>query len=122
MNKLAGLFMKTGVIYALMGFALGLYMAASKDFALRSVHSHLNLIGWMTMAVYAMYYQLVPAASTMRTAWVHFWAANAGLLVMTASLWLLVSGFGAAEAGAAIGSIITLASIPLFVFVVFRSA
>lgn len=122
MNKLAGLFMKAGVIYALVGFALGIFMAASTDFTLRSVHSHLNLIGWVTMAVYALYYQLVPAASAMRTAKVHFWTANAGLLVMTASVGLLASGFGAAEAGAAIGSIITLVSILLFIFIVFRSS
>jgi len=122
MHKLAGFFMKAGVFYALVGFALGLFMAANKDFTLRSAHSHLNLIGWVTMAIYALYYQLVPAASAMRAAKVHFWIANAGLLVMTVSVGLLASGYEAAEAGAAVGSIVTLASVALFMFIVFKTA
>lgn len=122
MNKLAGIFMKAGVIYALAGFALGLIMAAGKDFTLRPVHTHLNLIGWVSMAIYAMYYQLVPSASTMGAARAHFWLANFGLLLMTVSVGLLVSGHEAAEAGAAAGSIVSLASLALFIFIVFKSA
>lgn len=122
MNRLAGLFMKTGVIYALLGFSLGIFMAAGKDFTLRSVHTHLNLIGWASMAVYAMYYQLVPVASAMRTAKVHFWVANTGLVVLTVSVGMLASGYAAAEAGAALGSIVTLASLLLFIFIVFKSS
>jgi len=122
MNRMAGLFMKSAVIYALAGFALGVFMGAGHDFSLRSVHSHLNLVGWASMAVCAMYYQLVPAAAGLRVAKAHFYLANIGLLVMTIALGFLASGYAAAEAGAAIGSILTLVSILLFVFVVFKSA
>lgn len=122
MNKIAGLFMKSGVVYALVGFSLGMYMAASHNFMLRSVHTHLILLGWMTMAICAAYYQLVPQAATSVAAKVHLVAANTGLIVMAISLALLVSGVGAAEAGAAIGSVITILSMLIFVFVVFRSA
>ncbi len=121
MNKLAGHFMKSGVIYALAGFALGLVMAASKDFTLRSVHTHLNLIGWASMAIYALYYQMVPSAAARASAVVHLWLANAGLLVLTFSLVLLVSGVAAAEAGAAAGSMLSLGAMTLFVFIVFRT-
>lgn len=120
MNKLAGLFMKAGVFYALLGFALGLMMAGSKDFTLRSVHTHLNLIGWASMAIYAMYYQLVPSASNTGAAKVHFWLANAGVLVMTISVGLLVSGVKAADPGAAVGSIASIASLALFAYIVFK--
>lgn len=122
MHKLAGFFMKAGVFYAQVGFALGMFMAANKDFTLRSVHSHLNLLGWVSMALYALYYQLVPAAASMRAAKVHFWLANAGMLVLNISVGLLVSGYGAAEAGAAAGSIATLSSMALFMFIVFKTA
>lgn len=122
MNKMAGLFMKAGVLYALVGFSMGLYMAAGHDFTLRSVHSHLVLVGWATMAICAAYYQLVPQAAGAAIAKVHFVAANIGLVVMAVGVALLASGMAAAEAGAAIGSIITLLSMLLFVYIVFRSA
>ncbi len=122
MNRLAGYFIKAGVVYALAGFTLGTVMGARGDFTFTSVHSHLNLLGWVTMAVYAAYYQLVPAASAMRSARAHFWLANAGLLVLTASVAMLASGFEKAAPGAALGSILTLASMALFTSIVFRSA
>lgn len=122
MNKLAGNFMKAAVLYALIGFTVGLAMAATHNFVLRSVHTHLNLIGWASMAIYAVFYQLVPAASSTGLARVHFWTSNAGLIVLSVSVALLSMGAGAAEPGAAVGSIITLVSLVLFTYIVFKSA
>jgi len=114
--------MKAAVLYALTGFALGMFMGAKQDFTLRSVHSHINLLGWVSMAICAAYYQLVPAAAAMRVSKVHFWVANAGMLVLTISVGLLASGYEAAGAGAAAGSLVTLASAALFTYIVFKSA
>jgi len=121
MRKTAGYFMKAAVIYALIGFLAGILMAGRQDFALRSVHSHLNLLGWVTMAVYAFYYQVAPAASGSALARVHYWLANAGLVILSAALVLLSQGMKAAEPGAAIGSLITLASLLLFAYIVFKT-
>lgn len=122
MNGTAANFMKAGLIYALAGVTLGVAMAASENFTLRSVHTHLNLIGWATMAIYAVYYQLVPEAARLGSARAHFWMANAGLIVLTGAVALLVSGVKAAAPGAAVGSIITLASLALFTFIVFKTS
>lgn len=122
MNKIAGNFMKAGVIYALFGFALGIAMAASHSFAMKSVHTHINLIGWATMAIYAMYYQLVPEASETGLAKAHFWLANLGFIILTAGVALMAAGMPQAEPGAAVGSLVTLVSLILFTYIVFRSA
>lgn len=122
MEKMAGYFMKAGVLYALAGFTLGLVMGASKNFEMKSVHTHLSVIGWLTMAVFAGYYQLVPAASKLGIAKVHFWIANAGVLILVISLALLVSGVAAAEPGAAVGSVITVFSLLIFAYIVFKTA
>jgi hypothetical protein len=53
MNRMAGYFMRSAVSIVLMGFALGVYMGAHHDFALRSTHSHLSLLGWATFGVCA---------------------------------------------------------------------
>lgn len=122
MEKIAGYFMKAGVLYALAGFTIGLVMGASKSFGMTSVHAHLGVIGWLTMAVFAVYYHLVPAAARNGAAKVHFWVANAGVLILSVSLALLVSGMAAAEAGAAIGSVITVLSLLIFAYIVFKTA
>ncbi|MCL4874194.1 hypothetical protein KJ039_08940 [bacterium] len=122
MERLAGYFMKAAVLYALAGFTIGLAMGATHNFGMTSVHVHLSVIGWLTMAVFAMYYHLVPVAARNGAAKAHFWIANAGVLILTASLALLVSGVSAAEAGAAIGSIITVLSLLIFAYIVFKTA
>lgn len=119
MNRLAGAFMKAAVIYALIGFTVGVAMGASHNFELRSVHTHLNLIGWASMAVCAMFYQLVPSAAKTALAKAHFWAANAGLVILSASIALIATKAAAADPGAAIGSVVTLASFVLFAYIVF---
>jgi cbb3-type cytochrome oxidase subunit 1 len=122
MNKLAGNFMKAAVLYALIGFTAGVVMGATHDFQFRSVHTHLNLIGWASMAIYAVFYQLVPEATRMGLARVHFWAANAGLIVLSVSVALISRNVEAAAPGAAAGSLITLVSLFLFTYIVFKSA
>jgi cbb3-type cytochrome oxidase subunit 1 len=121
MNKTAANFMKAGVVYALAGSVIGLAMAASHEFSLRSVHTHLNLIGWASMAIFAMYYQLVPQAARSGLARVHFWLANIGLVFLTVSIALLSMQVGAAEPGAALGSIASVGSLLLFAYIVFRT-
>lgn len=122
MNRLAGYFMKAAVIYGIIGFALGVYMGANHQFAFRSIHSHLSLLGWATFAVCAFYYQIVPSAAGLRLAKVHFWAANIGLVVLTMSLVLLTKGVAGAEPGAAAGSVISFAGLAMFLYVVFSTS
>ena len=48
---LAGRFIKSSIIYIVLGMALGIYMAASQDHSQMPTHAHLNLLGWVTMAL-----------------------------------------------------------------------
>jgi hypothetical protein len=114
MNSMAGNYMKAAVIYAIGGMGLGVAMGASHDFSLSSVHSHLSLLGWMTMAIYGLYYQLVPAAAERRVANIQFWLANAGVVILCSSVGLIVHGKAVAEAGAVVGSLALLTSMLIF--------
>ncbi len=122
MNRMAGSFIKAAVVYGVVGLALGVYMGATHELSLLTVHSHLGLLGWVTLAICAMYYQLVPVAAERALAKVHFWTANAGLIVLSTSLVLKSQGVSAAEAGAGIGSVLSLAALAMFLFVVFRTS
>ena len=122
MNRIAGLFMKAAVLYGIIGLALGVYMGATHALSHMTVHSHLGLLGWVTLAICALFYQVVPAAADLALAKVHFWTANAGLIVLAASLTQKSRGFDAAEAGAGIGSVLSFAALAMFLYIVFRTS
>jgi len=42
---------------ALGGMALGIFMGIAQDFTLAPAHAHLNLLGWVTMALYGLYHR-----------------------------------------------------------------
>jgi ABC-type proline/glycine betaine transport system permease subunit len=44
-------------VAALCGMALGIIMGISQDFTLAPAHAHLNLLGWVTMALYGLYHR-----------------------------------------------------------------
>ena len=91
MNKIAGNFMKAGLIYVVLGMLLGIGMAASHNHRMMPVHAHLNLVGWASMAIFALFYQIVPKAASTGLAKVHFWIANMGLLIMVPGIALALS-------------------------------
>lgn len=117
MRGVALWFFTSAVIYVTLGMMFGIWMSASQDHGLASADAHLNLVGWVTMGLFGVYYHLVPAAAQGRLAVLHFALATIGL-------WLLVPGIvlairGKTEILAALGSFTTLASMMLFLVVVF---
>ena len=113
-------FFRVAVLYAVLGMALGIYMAASHDHVQRPAHAHLLLLGWVSMVLYGVFYKLFPAAKTALAGW-HWWLANIGLIVMVSGI-LIIYG-GAPERGeifASTGALINIAGMALFAFNVFR--
>src|SRR5262249_46325830 len=84
---------------------LGVVMAASHDFRLRGLHVHLNLLGWVSLAVTGVIYHLFPAAAATRAAGVHFWLYNLSLPVMMGGLTALLLGHQAFMPIVAVGSV-----------------
>jgi len=111
-------FVATGSVFVTLGMVGGIAMAISGDHTLAPAHAHLNLVGWVTMALFGIYYHLVPVAGATALAKAHFAIAAAGVLAMVPGIILAVLGRG--EALVAIGSILTLLSMLIFVFTVLR--
>jgi hypothetical protein len=42
---------------ATIGMCLGIWMGVSGDHTLGPIHAHLNVIGWLSMAVFGLYYR-----------------------------------------------------------------
>lgn len=106
---------KLAVVYLLASVTLGVAMGASEDFALRSLHSHLGLLGWTTLALAGLIYHQFPDAGRSRFAVVHFWLYNLALPPMMASLGALLLGQSGAVPILAASQ--TLASLGLAAFV-----
>ena len=114
-------FMCFAVLFAIVGMCLGLWMGMHEDFTLAPVHAHVNLVGWVTMFLAGLFYNARPDREGM-LAKVHFGLAVIGLLIMAPGLAGLKLGYlswGGPMTG--VGSILTLAAMLLFAFIVFTT-
>ena len=117
--KLGIRLVKIAALYLFAGAVMGLAMGIVHDFSLTSVHTHISLLGWATMAIAGIVYIQIPACSQTKLAAVHFWGHNIGLPVMTLSLALYTYGFKAAEKTIAVGSVVVLTALLVFVLNLF---
>lgn len=83
---------RLAVLYLLVGVGLGIAIGASGNFTLRSVHSHISLLGWTTLALAGLIYRVFPEAGASWLARVHFWLYNLALPPMMLSLAALLLG------------------------------
>lgn len=83
---------KISVVYLLIGISLGLFMSVTHVFNLSTVHVHLNLLGWVTLAIAGLFYTIFPHLAETASAKAHFWLHNIGLPVMMVSIALAIMG------------------------------
>lgn len=108
--------LRIAALYMVTGLVTGLVMGMSGNFALSSVHAHVLLLGWVTMALAGFVYIWFRNCRESRLAVVHFWGHNLGLPVMMASLGLNVYGSKSAETLIAASSSLVLVSLAVFTF------
>ncbi len=120
MTGVARYFMITGVLSVLAGMIWGIQMSASGDHGLSPAHAHLNLLGWVTCAIYAVYYHVVPTASDGPVPVVHLAVTVSGLILIVPGIVMALTGQG--ETLAKLGSVLCLLSMVIFSFVVLKGA
>lgn len=102
-------------VYMMAGLLLGLFMGISHSFSFISVHSHISLLGWLTMAVTGLIYLVAPRCDGNRLSKLHFWLHNVGLPIMVSGLvWNQYSAGPQAEAGIGIGSALVVLALLVF--------
>ena len=106
--------LRMAAIYMVLGLGMGMAMAVSGDHTLSSVHSHLSLLGWATMAITGLVYLVLPDCAGNRLATLHFWGHVVGLPVMMASLALKIYGHAWAEPVLGGSSVLVLLSLVVF--------
>jgi hypothetical protein len=103
---------------ALGGMSLGIVMGMRQDFSLAPAHAHLNLLGWVTMALYGLYHRGVERPSQ-RLAWVQVGAGATGAVMMAGGLAVYLGlGLEGAVTSVIFGSLLCLLSMMLFLVIV----
>ena len=114
-------FIKIALIYFLIAIGFGMSMSMSQNFDYTSLHAHLALLGWASLAIAGLIYHLYPAAAQSKLGAIHFWLHNIGLPIMMIGLFFVLGGNTAIEPVVAVGASITTIGILLFAINVLRN-
>ena len=118
MPRISEYYFRAGILFLLVGISIGIHMSISQNHNVIGAHAHINLLGWVTSALFGGYYALNPAKAAGRLPMIQFVVYTLGVVVMAASLYLLLSGNVGMEPIVAVSSLITFAGVLLFAWIV----
>ena len=113
-------FLRIAVLYFIAGVAVGLGMAMTGVTILRPVHVHLNLLGWVSMTLFGLFYRALPAAAETRLAKAHFWIYVPAHFVQMVTLAMYYSGNKAVDPILGLSSMAVGAAVLCFAVVVWK--
>src|SRR5579859_8045731 len=113
-------FLRFGVLFALVGMAMGIQMGVSEDFKLAPVHAHINLVGYVTMFLAGLFYR-GRAIGESKLAKTHLGLSILGMALLPIGITgrILDAPWAVPVVGS--GSLLTLAAMLAFTVAVFRS-
>ena len=120
MKNMTHNFLIAAILYGLWGTLMGAWMVFAQESYLGQVHAHINLVGWVTLALFGVFYHIYPTVSESTLAAIHFWTANLSVLALNIGLWLFFEqkgGFLLIRAG----TVLVLLSFLLFLVLMWRA-
>jgi hypothetical protein len=118
--KASSLSFQTAVVFVVAGMIWGIIMAITEDHAAMPAHAHLNLLGWVSLFLFGIYYRLHPSLEGAKSALMQIWMWIIGTIILTIGVGLVHTGHAIGDPIAAVGSIIVLLGMLLFGWPVFR--
>src|SRR6202795_94412 len=113
---------RISVSLGLIGIILGIVMGIRQDFVLMPAHAHLNLLGFVTMFLSALYYRAVPEAAASGLARYQAIVSVAGAVVFPIGIaCVLLGGHDRFEPVVVAGALTVLLGMALFAVIVFRT-
>ena len=113
---------RISVSLGLIGIILGIVMGIRQDFVLMPAHAHLNLLGFVTMFLSALYYRIVPEAAASGLARYQAIVSVAGAVVFPIGIaCVLLGGHDRFEPVVIAGALTVLLGMALFAVIVFRT-
>jgi len=86
--RIESAFLAIAGVCLIVGAGLGIYMGIQEDFQLVAVHTHVNLVGWVSLALFGVFYKLHPHLSGTRMSRVHFVLATPGAVLLPPGIYL----------------------------------
>ncbi|QYO75767.1 hypothetical protein [Devosia salina] len=122
MPAMAHLYFRTAILFLIAGICIGIYMSMSGNYAVVGAHAHINLLGWVTSALFGTYLALNPAKATGLLPRLQYIIYVLGVVVMGGSLYLMLDGNTAMTPVVAAASLIAFAGVLLFAVIIFMPA
>jgi cbb3-type cytochrome oxidase subunit 1 len=119
MPRIAEYFFRAAILFLIVGIGIGLMMGITQNHNVIGAHAHINLLGWVTSGLFGTYYALNPNKARRPVAMAHFLVYTAGVVTMTFSLYMVLSGEGAFDVPLIIGSLVIAVGVLLFGWVVY---
>jgi hypothetical protein len=118
--KASSICFPAAVLLVLVGMLWGIEMAISQDHSAMPAHAHLNLLGWVSLFLFGVFYHLHPKidGSGIARAQVYTWIA--GTVILTVGVGLEHTGHDVGGPVAAAGSLIVLLGMLMFGWIVVR--
>lgn len=115
--------LRVSVVLGLAGIAMGIVMGIKQDFSLVPAHTHLNLLGFVTLFLSGLYYRVVPEAGASTIAKVQAAIAVVGAIVFPIGIAsVILGGHDKFEPFVVAGALIVFVGMALFAFIVFRTS
>jgi cbb3-type cytochrome oxidase subunit 1 len=120
-------FIRASLLWFAAGIVLGVGMAVHPPWVVyRAAHAHMNVVGFLTMLVFGVGYQLLPRLfghplRSRALAVAHFFLANAGLLGLVSGFLLLLRSSVAGRWSMASGGVLFAAGAVLWVWNLWRT-
>ena len=111
---------RAAVVMVIAGMIWGIAMGITQDHSTLPAHAHLNLLGWVSLFLFGIYYHLHPAVDRSRLASLQVWVWIVGTIILTIGVALVHSGHAIGEPIAAVSSLLVLADMLLFGWLVVR--
>lgn len=118
--KASVLCFRAAVLIVVCGMIWGIAMGISKDHSTFPAHAHLNLLGWVSVFLFGIYYHLHPTIDRTRLARVQVWIWIVATLALATGVALVHTGRSMGDPIAAASSLVILADMLLFAWLVFR--
>jgi hypothetical protein len=98
-------FFTSALVYGVLGMLLGLEMAMRKNHGQMPTHAHIMVIGWVSFAIFGMFYSVYGSTVPRLLALAHLWLSQITFALLVVGLYLIYSGKTQFDPLAAIGSI-----------------
>ena len=119
---IGSLMMRVAAVILVVGMIWGIEMGIRQNFAMAPAHAHFNLVGGVLLFVFGLYYKLVPAAEKSALARLQAWLQIAGGILFPLGVAIVVLKGTSFIIAPVVGSLIVVAAMALFAFIVFRTS